>query len=330
VNLRPWGDAILATDSTTAWLLNATKGDIIATRNLASDEKAHSVAENPDNLVVQIGAIALANDRAFIGMGTSVIAIDRLLGPIWRMARPYGERSAPVPRVANDTWVAIHTVEGTVVKITLRDASTGVREWFVSYDPGRQPVVGGGPPPPNEPPPGSTGGGPPPAPPPGHARPPSDTWSQSEGRLGAAHLALRDASSFRVLDLAKGDTVWAKVSDKPIAGIEVVADLMIVAADKLTAYALNHDETTWQEDLRGALVAATPDGKRIVAANESGIAALDLAGNYLWRAPLPPSVAGHGPDRLTTDDHTAMLTFDPPPGATGLAGVDTVAISIDG
>ncbi len=82
-------------------------------------------------------------------------------------------------------------------------------------------------------------------------------------------------------------------------------------------------------ELRGARIAPTPDGKRIIAGNESTLLALDLAGTVLWRAPLPGSVSGAVLDRLTTDEHTAFLTFRPRPERSDSPGVDVLAIALD-
>jgi hypothetical protein len=157
-------------------------------------------------------------------------------------------------------------------------------------------------------------------------------WKSIEGRFGAAHLALRDSQAHRVLDLGDGRTLWQGVAEKPVAGFEVIGDLLVVGSDQVNAYALGSGQVRWQHDLRGAEIAATPDGQRIIVANEQRIVALSLGGESLWQAPLPPFLAGSVPERLSADDHTAYLTFAPPgpPDRSGPPMVDALAISLDG
>jgi hypothetical protein len=109
----------------------------------------------------------------------------------------------------------------------------------------------------------------------------------------------------------------------------VVADQVIISADRMSGYPLESDMPGWQTDLPGARVAPTSDGKRIIAATDFEIAALDLNGKIRWRAALPESVAGTPPDGLTVDDHLAYLTFEPRPERAGPSAVDTIALSID-
>jgi hypothetical protein len=151
----------------------------------------------------------------------------------------------------------------------------------------------------------------------------------AQGRFGGAYLVLRDNRAVRVLHIANGQTVWQKLFDKPVAGFEVVGDLLVVAADRMYAFPLDNEAPRWQKNLQGARFAPTPDAKRIIAATDAIIVALDLEGNPLWDAPLPSNVLGMGPDRLTTDEHTAFITFRPPPPQAKPGMVDTVAISID-
>ena len=327
VNLRPWGDAVLVTDSRTLWLINAATGVTVFSRNVAEQEETAARGDNADNLAIEIGAIAVSTGLAFVGLGTATVAIDRQGRRVWRIpraARQAGLRPpAGSPQAANDTWLLVQDVANSVVRVSLREVSRGERTWVVSYNQGPLTNVPGGPPPgPSGAPRGEVGGGP-------GGAPPVDSWSLSEARFGAGYVALRDSRAVRVLALADGRTTWQKVSDKPIAGIEVVGDLLVVAADRLTGYALDRDAQRWQLDLRGVRIAPTPDGKRMVVASETEILLLDLAGTVVWRAALPATVSGLAPERLTTDDHTAYLTFRPSPQQREFGGVDVLAIALD-
>lgn len=321
VNLRPWGDAILATDSKMMWLINPTDGAVLFSRDIVAPETAAAAGDNPDNLAVEIGAIALSGSAAFIGLGTATVAYNRKLERLWRMARPdvgSGVRPpAGSPRAATESSLLLHDLVDPLVQVALRKASNHAKQWGVSYAQGPQGAQGGGPPPDD----GAGGGG-------QGGAPAEDAWSASEARFGTAHVAVRDARALRVLTLDRGTTVWLKVSDKPVATIEVVGDQLLVSADKLTGYALNRDAQLWQLDVRGARIAPTPDGKRVIAANERAVLALDLAGHVLWSTALPESVATMMPERITTDDHTAYLTFRPRPDQRA-AGPDVLAINLD-
>jgi hypothetical protein len=122
---------------------------------------------------------------------------------------------------------------------------------------------------------------------------------------------LRDAEQMRVLRLLDGYTVWAEPSPTPIAGIEIVGDLVLVAADSLTAYVIADRTAAWQASLRGARIGVTRDRRTIVAATEQGITALDLRGRLVWESPLPESVRTALPDQLTTGEDAAFVTFRP-------------------
>ncbi len=325
VNLRPWGDDLLATDARTIWLLDATSGIPTFTYKAADQEESDARYENPDNLAMEIGAIALSGDRAFIGLGTAVIALNRRLERIWRQPRPYGRRGSSMPRGANDFYVVVHTVDNQLVEITLRRAADGARMWFRSYNPGPSSNVQGPPPGPG----GDRPGGPPDGGPP----PQQGSWSAAEGRFGGAFLALRDSQAYRVLDLGDGRTVWQGLAEKPVASFEVIGDLLLVGSDRVNAYALDSGAFRWRHDLRGAVIAAVPDGRLIVLANDERMMALAPNGTVLWQTPLPPAMAGSVPERLTIDSHTAYLTFLPPEssqsGRPGSRVVDTLALSID-
>jgi len=155
-------------------------------------------------------------------------------------------------------------------------------------------------------------------------------WDRSEGRIGTDHIVLRDAHQVRVLRLSDGKTVWTKESPTPVVTLDMVANLIVVAADSLTAYGLTTSSPVWQvPQLRGARVAITPDGRSVVAFNEQGLRVLDVSGKTLWQIQPPTEVREAMPDRLSVDQHTAYLTFRPRGEPDERLAVDVMAIALD-
>jgi hypothetical protein len=76
-------------------------------------------------------------------------------------------------------------------------------------------------------------------------------------------------------------------------------------------------------------MAATADGKHIIAASSDGIAALDPNGSTLWRIDIPPDFVDAVPDHVSTDAHTAFVTFKATNERRDALDVDVLAIALD-
>src|SRR5262249_19866307 len=154
--------------------------------------------------------------------------------------------------------------------VGLADAGTGTPRWSIRY-PAPPPDSGrphgpppDGPPPDGPPPDGSAPDGSAPdrspadGPPPDGSRPdrpppaPDPAWQRSQARLGTDLLALRDAAELRVVRLTDGGTAWHDASPNPVVAIELVGDLLLVAAAQLTARTLATGDRRWQAPVRGA------------------------------------------------------------------------------
>ena len=314
LNLRQWGDAVLVSDSRTLWLLNAADGTEIFTVKAVDDEDRASRNDNPDGVAVEVGAGAIAADRVFVGLGTATIAINRQGGPVWREPRPprrNGRRPpSGAPLAAGGTWLLTHDKSDTVVQLGLRNAGNGdvTPRWPIEYTVEQLPA----------------------GPPPGPGGPPDDAgWHRSEGRIGTAHVVVRDMSQVRAFALGDGRQVWSKPPQMPIAAIEVVGDLVLVAADRLTAYRIADGSSRWSVDLRGARIAPTVDGKTIIVATDQTVSALSLTGSQLWRTSLESRLGDASIDRLTVSERVGFLTFRSQGEQVQPLDIDVVAVALD-
>jgi serine/threonine protein kinase/outer membrane protein assembly factor BamB len=321
VTIRPWGDAVLASDARRLWLLDAVTGDLLFTLNAADIEQQASRFDNDDKLAVEIGAIALSSQQAFIGLGTATIAINRKGERVWRMPRPEsagGRRpSAGVPRAANDTYLATHDIAGTAVQVALLDATDRSPKWSVGYDPGPQ---NNNPPPPPNASNGSAGA------------PPDESMQQPEGRFVGGYLVLRDGKAVRALRLANGSTAWSVVSATPVSGFTPAGGVVVVAAADITGYTLDTNAATiaWSVSLRGARVAASPDGRTVIAVAGQVIAAIDSSsGKQLWTTPVPEALTQVAVDRIFVDAHVAYVTFRGRPESGKPLTNDVIAVALD-
>jgi outer membrane protein assembly factor BamB len=113
-----------------------------------------------------------------------------------------------------------------------------------------------------------------------------------------------------------------------VATIDLAGDLLLVAADRLTAYHLGSGERAWQFAARGARLAVTPDGGTIVAATEQGVSALDATGRPRWQTRLPEALAPASPDRVTIQGGVAYVTFRPRGGRREPLDVDVLALTL--
>jgi outer membrane protein assembly factor BamB len=313
LGLRQWGDAVLVTDARRLWLLDAATGEQRFAIDPTAAEAAAPRGHNPDGIPIRIRQVVLAADRAFVSLDTATTAIDRRGRQVWRWPRQGGPGDwhlSYTPRVADGMSLLTQNLANTVAYVGLCDAGTGTSRWSMRYELANTPPL--------SPPPSGWGG-----------RPPDDAWQRSEGRIGSDRVVLRDTQQLHGLRLSDGASIWQKTSAHPIAGIEIVEDLLVVATDVLTAYAVDTGERSWQVALRGGRIAVPAGGNGIVVATEDGIRAVDTQGGIRWWLPMPEPLRAGFPDRLTTDGHVAYLTLKPrldrPPPT-----VDVLAVALGG
>lgn len=329
VELRYWAGGVLAADAARLWLLDSGSGEPRLQVDLTGSEP-------PGSAAVQIHGVATTADLAYVNLGMATVAIDRTGGRRWRTARSAPASAGPrppyaAPDVVDARFVAIKDPTGSGVQVSLLDAATGLSRWSVRYPVQPSPEQRKPPPPP---PPGGGGSQPPPPGPdhdgPDHGEPPpDDAWQRGEGRLAAAHLALREVSDLTVLRLADGGTAWHRTSERPVASIELVGDLLLVGADRLSAYTLDTGEEVWQASLRGARIARSVRGGSVVVANDESISSFDLRGALRWQVQTPDSVRGSRADTLTVADSIAFVTYRPAGGAGDAGGMQVVAYALD-
>jgi outer membrane protein assembly factor BamB len=309
VTLRQWGDAVLATGTDGAWLLDAASGTQRFSVNLAGGA----------------AGLALSTSRAFVGLGAATVALDRAGQEVWR--RPATGLGL---LAADQRWLVTSAVADATTQVGLDEAGTGTSRWSIRYpapppDSGRPrhegPPPGNGPPPDGPPPDGPRPDGPPPLPDP--------AWQRSQARLGTDTVALRDASELRVVRLTDGGTAWKATSPKPVVAIELAGDLLLVAAAELSARTLATGDQVWQVPLRGARIAVADDHATVVAATPQAVTALDRTGRIRWQTPLPSALASAMPDRITITGRTAYVTFRPRPGQQVPLDVDVLALALD-
>jgi len=300
VRLWQWGDAVIAADLRKLWLFDAQTGDERFAVDIAALEERNT-GDNPDRLAVQIDRILVGEDRAFVGLGTATVAIDRTGQSTWRVARSFGEGGRrtppPLPFVANGAHV-VSRESGSSPRLTMRRVGNGSLVWQLPdtfAKRGQQPP----------PPPGPGEGG--------H----DEAWPRIEGRIAGDSIVLRDGPEIEVRSLNTGKLLWHYTSQTPIAGMEVVGDRVLVAADRLVARRIATGEPSWELPVRGARVAVA--GEALAVMHETGLSYLDSVGRAVWDEPFPPGLQKTMLDRLVVHDHTAYVIFRPK-GAPGPGG----------
>ena len=331
VTLRPWGDAVLVTDARTAWLLRLADGSVLFTAPLVDQELVKATAEGQTSSA-EIGAVVVGPDRAFVGLGSALIAIDRGGNLLWRISRG---ASPPVgsPVATRGPWLLTHdamptasSAAGTAAppyRLALWMTGNGDRRWVLDYTPAPFVAPAGPPPgPQGAPPPGAAGA------PPGGPPPVDEAWQRHEATIGPNQVVVRDAQDIRVLSLDDHRQLWFRSSPTPVAGMDVVGETVVVAADKLSASSIGGGTPRWQADFRGARVAGTLDGRAVVVASDSAVTAIDTGGTTLWETPLPASVAGTAAvDRVVVGSGEVYLILKPRDGSAPLE-VDVIALSL--
>jgi predicted Ser/Thr protein kinase len=336
-DVRLWGSAVLVNDARQAWLLDAATGSPRFSVDLAGAEESRLGAAGGQ---VRIRDVALLPDRAFVDLSGATVAIDRGGRQVWRApaASPVGgppadsgsgDRPADAAALAVDPGrlVALHR-SGSTAQSSLYASGTGAPRWSTRYDLPSTPAQPPTPPPfDDQPPPGSRSGPPPDGPPPG-AVPPDSAWQWSEARLGTDLVVLRNASSIQVRRAVDGGPAWADTSDLPIAAMEIAGSLLLVAADRLTAYDLATGAVVGQADPRGARLAVSADGRTAVAVTETGISTVDPAGRTRVVADLSRFTRDAVPDRVTLSGTVAYLTLAPRDPGDRPLDVDVLAVDL--
>ena len=210
-----------------------------------------------------------------------------------------------------------------MVRVGLRDLTGGSRRWYRDYAPVPFQAPDRGP----------NGGGPPGGPGgqiPGGGGPPSmdEAWQRHEAVVGPDHVVVRDAQELRAFAISDGRPVWFKTSPTPVSALELIGDTVIVASDKLSAYALSSGQSRWQLDLRGARVVGTQDGKAMILVAEGTVIAVELSGRVLWQTKLPVEYTNTVVDRMFAGTDAVYLTVRSREDRSQPLDADVVAISL--
>jgi hypothetical protein len=310
LNLWGWGDAVVAADAQRLWLLDAGTGEIRYVVNAADDERAIQ-GSNPDGVTIQITGVALSPEAAFVGLGTATIALRPTGERLWRRPRPDRRNGVRPPEgaplAARDRWLVTHDASDQLVNLGLRDTRDGALQGLQQYEPAPAvtPVAGPG----------------------GRPGPDDESWHRNEARITDSHIVLREAQQLRVMTLADGDTVWTGTSPKPIAGIELFGDAVVVAADRLRAFDIGTQAQLWDYGARGARVAVT-GGSSIFVADEDGMSLVDIAGRQLWFQPYPTYLRNAVPDWAGVAGELGYVTFQPTGDQRDHLDFDVIAVRL--
>jgi outer membrane protein assembly factor BamB/predicted Ser/Thr protein kinase len=313
--LRRWGDALLVNDSRRLYYYDLASGGrtLSWVADVVAQEEQTVGNDNAENQVIQVGEIALSPDRAFVGLGTATAAFDRAGTRVWRQPRPprQGTEIRPVaggPNAATGQWMLTHSVLADQVQVALRSADDGSLAWSQPYSAGHVRETEDTVP---KPPPGAN--------PPGGTRPAGandapmldEDWSRAEGRLVGSYVVLREGRELHVLRVSNGSVAWERTMQSPVKTLEVVDDLVLVGADRFTAFNLVGGAQRWQNDLRGVQAAGTLDGRLIIAASAASgvVVALDHEGNKVWTTQIPNEFSAALVDHVDVDEHTVYVTF---------------------
>jgi hypothetical protein len=110
--------------------------------------------------------------------------------------------------------------------------------------------------------------------------------------------------------------------------MDLVDDVVLVAADRLRAYAVASGAQLWEADFRGSRLASTPDGAGVIVASEQGLAALRLDGAVRWQQPYPDAVRDAAADQITVEGSFAYVTFRPRGERREPLDVDVIAVAL--
>lgn len=280
LTVRDWGPAVLITADSRMWRVENASGRVA----IAGIDAGGTV-----------GDVALATDRAFVGLPSSVRAFNRVGALVWN------KDVIESPLIADTACLITRQERNGTVRLTLREAATGILRWQVEHmlapppaDPGRGGPQGG---------PGGPGGG-----------PPDDAWEAVESRLSPEHLLLREGGELRLLRLSDGQTLWKKRWQKPVAAIELVGNTVVMAADRIYGFRTATGGEMWNVPARGARLAASPDGRFCYAVAQQNFAAIDpVTGGSAWSRSLPPTAREENVSGLVVRHPIALIMLRPPP-----------------
>ena len=258
----------------------------------------------PNGQPARIGRIAVSESQAFVRLDTVTIAIDRAGRRGWPQplpAPPSGAQYATSPLAADAKWLVTHDVFDATTHVGLFAASTGHPQWAIRYDvvPPQDPQGGPGRPPDE----GRPGEGRPGEGPPGEGSPDEEggdpAWRESQVRINETHAFIRDGYDLRAVGLTNSFRGWMTSSPRPAVGIELVGDLVLMAADQVYAFETGSGDAVWVHQARGARIAVTPDRNTIVAVSEEGVSALGTR----WCSSMGSATAAKSSQRRTGTGH---------------------------
>jgi outer membrane protein assembly factor BamB len=122
---------------------------------------------------------------------------------------------------------------------------------------------------------------------------------------------MHEVQQIHVVALTTGRTVWNAASQTPIAAIDAVGDVVVVASDRLRAYDIATRAQRWDYSSRGGRTAITGSGNVFVA-HDDGLSLVDGAnGHELWSYPYPANLVNAAPDWAGVDGDLGYATFRP-------------------
>jgi hypothetical protein len=323
LGLWQWNNDVLVTDGAKIWIVEGASGKpsaaidpiAMAASSLRGDHAAPKIGPN----------VAIAPDRAFVTVGDAMVGIRRSGRRAW-VVRP-GEK-AVYPLATDGQYLVSAATDPFRLRIGVYTASGGLprrAETFPSLRisglllPG---LIGGLP----------LGGG-------------SDDQS-IEACIANGMVVIRDGSNVHAVGATNPAKDWHVPDGAAAKAIEVAGNLVIVAGDKLAAYAIDGGPYQWSANVAATHLAIATTPQLIVAVSDNEIAGLDFHGGTKWRVPMPADVMGGAVVRVTTAPHVAYVTLrrtiaqaaPSPSGGSATTGagaavpiemVDVVAIALD-
>jgi outer membrane protein assembly factor BamB len=327
--LWQWGDDVVANDAERFFVLSGADGRLRGTVDAVGIERTASRRDNPDNLPVAIGRMAFSGDLAFVHLGTATVAYNRRGERQWRRPRPDapggGRTTAGQPLIAAGRFLVTHDAvlaadgQRRHIEINLLDPRTGEPGWPVPVRDDIELDSNANGPGDRTPPPG--GQGPRGEPPRGG---PDAAWNRSSVSLSGEFLVARDSRRIRLLRLGDGGLVWQKTMPTAVVSVVLLADLIVVAADRVYAYLAATGALVWQQQERGARIAVSADGTVLYVVGEQAMSAYGVAGDMLWTSETPAVIRRTGAARLLVRGGTGLIL-----GRPADRGVDVVAVALE-
>ena len=251
----------------------------------------------------EIGAVVVGDDRAYVGLGTGVVALDRGRRAGWRrLPHAASRRSAPRWPPAADRLVTHDSAAGPV------GGKTQVRIWLRDGHERRPEVAPDYAPTPFQPPNGSAGraaarraraaAGP------GY----DDAWDGGRGRdrRGPGRRPRRPGGAGVQPSATARRPLWVKSSQTPVTSMRLLGDLVVVGGRPDHAPTPSSPGSSAGSSTCRARGWRPPsDGRSvIIAVGGQAVAALGPGGGQLWRTPLPLELADAGVDQVDRDRST--------------------------